>query len=352
MSELTIKPAVRTGIKPLVGFYGRSGGGKTRSALLLARGIVGPKGRIVLVDTESGRGSIFADKIANGYSVIDLEPPFTPGRYAEAFKLAEANADILIVDSLSHCWSGEDGVLDWHEKELDRMAGDDWRKREACSMSAWIKPKAELKKLVQSCVLRTRLPVICCLRGEIKTRIGKTEQGKTKISADEWSSPIFDPRFLFELLLCAECYSVDGKGGYLHVTKITHEDLFQCLPAEGEQVGIQHGELLAKWSLGGQQAPPAAAESKAPPPGRDSTQAAKLKELKRALWTLTQPVHNCQTGDSPEMIKMGRKRLEQWLWDEGILSDSEALAELAPTRLVEVVTAVEKKLNVPSDAIP
>lgn len=347
MNELSIKPAVRTGIKPLVGFYGRSGGGKTRSGLLLARGIVGPKGRIVLVDTESGRGSIFADKIPSGYSVIDLEPPFTPGRYAEAFKLAEANADILIVDSLSHCWSGEDGVLDWHEKELDRMAGDDWRKREACSMSAWIKPKAELKKLVQSCILRTKLPVICCLRGEIKTRVGKNEQGKTKISADEWSSPIFDPRFLFELLVCAECYSVDGKGGYLHVTKITHEDLFQCLPAESEQVGIKHGELLAKWSLGGQQATTTPAPSLA-----KTTQDAKLKELKRALWTLTQPKHGCQPGDSVEMVELGRKRLEQWLWDEGILSDSETLAEVGSARLVEIVTAVEKKLNAPADVNP
>lgn len=347
MNELTIKPAVRTGIKPLVGFYGRSGGGKTRSALLLARGIVGPTGRIVLVDTESGRGSIFADKIPGGYSVIDLEPPFTPGRYAEAFKLAEANADILIVDSLSHCWSGEDGVLDWHEKELDRMAGDDWRKREACSMSAWIKPKAELKKLVQSCILRTKLPVICCLRGEIKTRVGKNEQGKTKISADEWSSPIFDPRFLFELLVCAECYSVDGKGGYLHVTKITHEDLFQCLPAEGEQVGIKHGELLSKWSLGGQQS----AMAPAPSPVK-TTQAAKLKELKRALWTLTAPIHNCQASDSPAMMELGRQRLEQWLWDESILSDSESLAEVGPPRLVEIVTAVEKKLSAPSDVNP
>ena len=58
-----IKPATRSGVIPLVSVYGSSGGGKTMSALLLMRGIVGPKGRITLVDSESGRGSLFADII-------------------------------------------------------------------------------------------------------------------------------------------------------------------------------------------------------------------------------------------------------------------------------------------------
>jgi hypothetical protein len=26
---------------------------------------------------------------------------------------------------------GDGGVLDWHEEEVDRMAGTDWKKREA-----------------------------------------------------------------------------------------------------------------------------------------------------------------------------------------------------------------------------
>ena len=101
-----IKPATRQGVKPLVGFYGRSGSGKTMSALLFARGLVGHKGRLVLVDSENGRGSLFADIIPGGYSVIDLDAPFTPERYQDAIASAETSADCVVVDSLSHEWSG------------------------------------------------------------------------------------------------------------------------------------------------------------------------------------------------------------------------------------------------------
>lgn len=336
MSELQIKPAIRSGIKPLVGFYGKSGGGKTRSALLLARGIVGPKGRIVLIDSESGRGSIFADKIPGGYSVIDLDAPFNPWRYVEAFKLAEASADIVVIDSLSHAWAGEGGVLEMQEAELDRMAAGDWKKREQCKMSAWIKPKTELKRLIQQTILRSKLPVICCLRGEEKTHMVK-EDNKTKVVTDEWSTPIFDHRFIFEMLICAECYSIDGKGGYLHVTKITHEDLFDCLPGEGEQVGIKHGELLAKWSVGSAPAPKSVNRS---------------RELKSSLWSLTQPIHQAQVGDNKELIKAARGRLYQWLVDEMILTDTESLEDLSEARLVEVIAKVHAKLDEPIGVTP
>lgn len=342
MSDLQIKPAVRSGIKPLVGFYGKSGGGKTRSALLLARGIVGPKGRIALIDSESGRGSIFADKIPGGYQVIDLEPPFNPGRYVEAFKLAEANADIVVTDSLSHAWAGEGGVLEMQEAELDKMAGQDYRKRDACKMSAWIKPKSELKKLIQQTILRSKLPVICCLRGEEKTHMVK-EDGKTKVVTDEWSTPIFDHRFIFEMLVCAECYSVDGKGGYLHITKITHEDLFDCLPKDGEQVSVKHGELLAKWSIG----TPAAAS--APAPAKPLN---RSRELKASLWALTQPIHQAQVGDSKEAIRAARDRLYQWLIDEMILTDTESLDMLTEARLADVIAKVHHKLGEPIGVTP
>ena len=66
MSAFTITPATQQSVKPLIGLYGKSGGGKTLSALYLMRGIVGPKGRIVGVDTENGRMSMFADLVPGG----------------------------------------------------------------------------------------------------------------------------------------------------------------------------------------------------------------------------------------------------------------------------------------------
>mgnify|MGYP001582171076 FL=1 len=47
-----IRKATRSQLKLLLALISPSGGGKTYSALRLARGLVGPKGRIVLIDTE------------------------------------------------------------------------------------------------------------------------------------------------------------------------------------------------------------------------------------------------------------------------------------------------------------
>jgi hypothetical protein len=335
MSEFQIKPAVRTGIKPLIGLYGKSGGGKTRTALLIARGIVGPKGRITLIDTERGRGSIFADKIPGGYNVLDLEEPFSPARYEDAFKVAEENSDIIAIDTLSHCWSGPGGVLEMQEAELYRMAKDDYQRREACKMAAWIEPKKQLKSLIQGTILRTRLPLICNLRGEEKTHIIKKDGEKTKVVTDQWTTPIFDSRFIFEMLICAEVYQKEGKGGFLHITKITHEDLFACLPGEDEQASIKHGELLAKWSLGGAAAT-TATQTTTPPKSH-------LRVLKSKLWALMAHVHQCQAGDSKDLMQLGKDRLTQHLIDETFISDTESLDELTEDRLAEVIAKIEAK---------
>lgn len=249
--SFTIQPATRTAVKPLVGMYGKSGAGKTMSALLLARGLVGPAGRIVLIDSENKRGSLFADVIPGGYSVLDIDSPFSPDRYSEAFDVAEKESDCIVIDSLTHEHNGEGGVLDMQEAELNRMAGDDWKKREACKMASWIKPKIAHKKFIQR-ILRSRTALICCLRGEEKTHMQKGhENEKTKVITDEFSTPIFDPRFLFELLVNFEVVAVNGEGGYTIPRKVTHPAIAALLPKRDDQMSIRHGEAIAAWAKGG-----------------------------------------------------------------------------------------------------
>src|SRR5690242_16211194 len=99
MSGFEIKPATRAAVKPLVGLFSESGCGKTYSSLLLARGLVGPTGKIVLIDSESRRGSLYADVLPGGYEVLDLEPPFSPARYSQALDAAEkSGAGIVVID--------------------------------------------------------------------------------------------------------------------------------------------------------------------------------------------------------------------------------------------------------------
>lgn len=310
-----IKPATRSGVKPLCGFYGKSGSGKTMSALLFARGLAGPNGRIVMIDSESGRGSLFADIIPGGYQVIEIGPPFSPERYQEAFEVAEQSADVVVFDSLSHEHTGEGGVLDMQEAELDRMAGDNWQKREACKMASWIKPKIAHKKFLQR-ILRCKCALICCLRGEDKTHITK-EGGKSKVITDEFSSPIFDPRFIFELLVNFETVSRDGKGGYVIPRKVTHPAIEELLPLADERISIAHGEAIARW-----------AEN----PVTCGPQKTSRDSLRKQLCRVAKENFSLTPAD-----------IESWLISEGMLGADEKLSAITDERMADITKQLERK---------
>lgn len=176
---ITFRPAVRENVGLILGLAGASGSGKTYTAMRLATGIAGGK-PFAVIDTEAGRAKHYADMFK--FDHADLASPFSPDAYAEAIVTADrAGYGVIVVDSVSHVWAGEGGVLDWQEKELDRMAGDNWSKREACKMAAWIKPKMSHKHMV-SRLLQVRAHLILCFRAEEKIEIVKEpdEHGKMK----------------------------------------------------------------------------------------------------------------------------------------------------------------------------
>ena len=107
------RPASRSEAKPIIGLYSESGCGKTWSSLLLARGFVGPKGKIGMIETEGGRGEAYIGREPVGeYLVRPIRGNFSPMEYGQAISEAEsANLDALIIDSASHEWEGAGGVL-------------------------------------------------------------------------------------------------------------------------------------------------------------------------------------------------------------------------------------------------
>ena len=125
---ITFRPAVRENVGLIIGLAGSSGSGKTYTAMRLAAGISGSK-PFAVIDTEAGRAKHYADQFK--FDHAELHPPFRPAAYAEAVMAADAAGyPVIVVDSVSHVWAGDGGVLDWQEEELTRMAGDDWKKRE------------------------------------------------------------------------------------------------------------------------------------------------------------------------------------------------------------------------------
>jgi RecA/RadA recombinase len=99
VSGFEFRPAVRQNVPLVLGVAGPTGGGKTYSALRLAKGLAGDA-RFAVIDTENGRALHYADEFAFDHG--SLEAPFTPERYAQAIKAAdEAGYPVIVVDSAS-----------------------------------------------------------------------------------------------------------------------------------------------------------------------------------------------------------------------------------------------------------
>lgn len=111
-------PAKRAKSKLRMALTGVSGSGKTLGALYTAFGMTGDWSKVALIDTEHGRAQFYADRSdlnVGAFLYAELTPPYSPERYIEAARegaQAVGEDGVLIVDSLSHAWSAEGGVLD------------------------------------------------------------------------------------------------------------------------------------------------------------------------------------------------------------------------------------------------
>lgn len=248
MSTVTFTPAVRANVPLLLGFNGGTGSGKTFTACEVATGLAGDK-PFAFIDTESGRARHYADRFR--FDHAEMRAPFRPDAYLDHILAAEAAGyPVIVVDSMSHEWAGEGGILDWQEEELDRMAGDDWRKREGCKMAAWIKPKTAHKRMVQR-LLQLRAHVILCFRAEQKVEMVR-EDGKTKIVAkqsltglDGWI-PITEKNLPFELT--ASFLLTADAPGVVKPIKLQeqHRGFFPLTAPTTREAGRQLGD----WSRG------------------------------------------------------------------------------------------------------
>jgi hypothetical protein len=106
--KMEIRKAERKKAKLRLGIAAPSGAGKTYSALLLAFGL---GGKVGLIDTEHGSGDLYAH--LGDYSVWGIDAPYTVKKYLDAIKAFEdAGFGTIIIDSLSHAWAGDGGLLD------------------------------------------------------------------------------------------------------------------------------------------------------------------------------------------------------------------------------------------------
>lgn len=210
--NFTAALAVREQVPLLIGLMGPSGGGKTFSALRLARGIQSVAGgEIFMIDTEARRGLHYADAFKKadgspGYHHVPFEAPHGSLDYLAALQYCAAKgAGVIIVDSMSHEHEGVGGLLDFQEQELTRMAGDNYGKREAMKMLAWAKPKSARRQLINA-LLQMQCNFIFCFRAKNSVKPVKVQQDngsyKTEVIAQGFM-PIAGEEFVFEMTLNA-----------------------------------------------------------------------------------------------------------------------------------------------------
>ncbi|WP_410539775.1 ATP-binding protein [Streptomyces sp. KL2] len=107
MNTFTFTPATKEQAKARIALTGPTGSGKTYTALITGTAL---GERVALIDTEHGSASKYADEFA--FDTLQLTS-FEPTGLIDVLAVAAHEGyDTVIVDSLSHFWSGAGGVLE------------------------------------------------------------------------------------------------------------------------------------------------------------------------------------------------------------------------------------------------
>lgn len=222
----------------LISLAGVSGSGKTYSALLLAAGLAG-KGSGGFLDTENGRGSMYADSpgiqaaLPNGYEIAEMREPFSPSRYSDAVEEFEKHGcKALVIDSMTHEWEGHGGCSDIAEN--NKLKG----------MPNWSKAKMEHKRMMNH-LLASGMHLIFCLRAREKIAIVKDSNGKEQF-VPKGIQPIQEKNFAFEMTLSL----LLEEGTHRPIVTKCPEPLLHLFEGNQALVTKQMGEKLRGWADG------------------------------------------------------------------------------------------------------
>lgn len=270
--EFMATPAMRQQVPLWIGLFGPSGGGKTFSALRLAKGIQAVEGGPIYgIDTEAKRMLHYADKF--DFQHIELVEPFGSLDYLAALQFAlkdnrTGKRPTVIVDSMSHEHEGPGGMLDLHDQTARRMATWDGKfdakKYERIKMLAWAEPKAKRRALING-MLRLEANFILCFRAKESSvpvkRVIRPEDGgqpreKTEVEYQGFV-PIGGDDFVYECTLATLLppaargvpkWSSDLPGEKMMIK--VPEQFESLMSLEDRKLDEEIGGRLAKWAEG------------------------------------------------------------------------------------------------------
>ena len=222
------RKAQRKAAKLRLALIGPSGAGKTYSALMIAKGLGGP---VALIDTERGSGELYSHVM--DYDVAQISPPFNPEKYINTIVEAEkAGYEILIIDSLSHAWSGEGGILDIQDRAAKSVRN---------SFAAWREVTPLHNALVDK-ILASTCHLIVTMRTKTAYEVS-TEDGKSKVTK-VGLAPIQRDGVEYEFSLVLDL-SIEG-----HIATAS-KDRTGLFDGDHFPPSEDTGKVLKEWLVGG-----------------------------------------------------------------------------------------------------
>lgn len=225
---MKLQQAERKQAKIKMGLQGPSGSGKTYSALLLAHGLIDDWNKIAIIDTENHSADLYAH--LGNYQVLALDQPYTPERYMEAIDICEkAGMKAIIVDSISHEWEGNGGILDTH----GAMVGN--------SFTNWAKITPRHNAFVQK-LLQSDCHIIATIRSKqdyvLSEKNGKMVPEKVGLKGVTREGLDYEFTLVFELDIKHQSVSTKDRTG-----------LFMDKPAF--QISTVTGQRILNWCQSG-----------------------------------------------------------------------------------------------------
>lgn len=315
--------AVRQQRKARIGIIGPSGSGKTYTALQIATGLAGPNGRIAVIDTENYSSSLYADQF--DFDVLNLET-FSPQTYTAAIRAAEAAGyDVLIIDSLSHAWSGKEGALE----QVDKAAA---RSRSGNTFAAWREVTPMHNEMVDT-IVRAKLHVIATMRAKTEyiieqvQRNGRTVHEPRKIGL----APVQRDGMEYEFDIVADM-------DWDHRFIISKSRASFLADAVIDKPGPELGEQIREWLDTGEAAAPAPAPS---PAAEQTTTAYAQAEMALAAYHAAAAALLPDEEERIDFLRYGHLVMEMHSWQkQGGTGEPPALRDVSsiPVRSIQSIT--------------
>lgn len=231
---MQLRKATRQKAKIRLGLSAVSGGGKTYSALLIAKGLCGDWSKVAVIDTENGSADLYCH--LGDYNVLPLSAPYAPEKYIEAIQSCEkAGMEVIIIDSITHEWDGKGGCLEI----VDQLTQGSSSKN---SYVSWGKVTPRHQAFIDS-ILQSKCHVITTVRRKQDYEMTKDNNGKVKVEKAGLKE-VTREGFEYELTL-----NLELDHGHFATASKDRTGLFMGKPefTPSEQTG----KIIAEWCESG-----------------------------------------------------------------------------------------------------